>query len=36
MTHCKNMLALSAMMYHTARLGFEAQSAMAFRFLRLV
>jgi hypothetical protein len=30
------MLALSAMIYHTARLGFEAQNAMAFRFLRLV
>ena len=30
------MLTLSAMIYHTARLGFEAQNAMAFRFLRLV
>jgi hypothetical protein len=30
------MLALSAMIYNTARLGFEAQNAMAFRFLRLV
>jgi len=30
------MLTLSAMIYNTARLGFEAQNAMAFRFLRLV
>jgi hypothetical protein len=30
-----NMLTLSAMIYNTARLGFEAQNAMAFRFLRL-
>src|SRR4051794_34219434 len=41
MTHCNpryvrtNMLTLSAMIYNTARLGFEAQNAMAFRFLRL-
>jgi hypothetical protein len=31
-----NMLTLSAMIYNTARLGFEAQNAMAFRFLRMV
>jgi len=30
------MLTLSAMIYNAARLGFEAQNAMAFRFLRLV
>ena len=30
------MLMLSAMIYNTARLEFEAQNAMAFRFLRLV
>ena len=30
------MLTLSAMIYNTTRLGFEAQNAMAFRFLRLV
>jgi hypothetical protein len=31
-----NMLALFAMNFHAARLGFEAQNAMAFRLLRLV
>src|SRR4051812_14999076 len=43
MTHCNscygertNMLTLSAMIYNTARLSFEAQNAMAFRVLRLV
>jgi hypothetical protein len=30
------MLSLFAMNFHAARLGFEAQNAMAFRFLRLV
>jgi hypothetical protein len=30
------MLSLLAMNFHAARLGFEAQNAMAFRFLRLV
>jgi hypothetical protein len=31
-----NMLSLFAMNFHAARLGFEAQNAMAFRLLRLV